>query len=101
MPHGIRVDGLRPVADAVPPLHALCFIHGLHDVRIGGTQQPNLGAHNGLQALRVLRARYWIGTHDEVKRGGGFTSWLLRRKVVSVEEALKEEERKRAEVEGH
>ena len=38
----------------------------------------------------MLRAKYWVGTHDEVKKGGGFVSWFLRRRVWSVAEALKE-----------
>ena len=38
----------------------------------------------------MLRAKYWIATHDEVKKGGGFISWFLRRKIWTVEDALAE-----------
>lgn len=41
-------------------------------------------------AQRILQAKYWVATHDEVKKGGGFISWFLRRKVWTVQEALKE-----------
>lgn len=41
-----------------------------------------------------MNARYWVGTHDEIKKGGGLISWFLRRKVISVREALLEENRK-------
>jgi hypothetical protein len=55
--------------------------------------QSNLGAHNGLKAQRILNAKYWIGTHDEVKTGGGLVSWFLQRDVISVKDALDEERR--------
>jgi hypothetical protein len=50
----------------------------------------NLGAKNGVLAQRILRAKYWVATHDEVKKGGGFISWFLKRKIWTVEDALKE-----------
>lgn len=65
-------------------------MHGLHDVSISAAQQLNLGAKNGVLAQRLLRAKYWVATHDEVKRGGGLVSWFLRRKVWKLEDALKE-----------
>ncbi|KAK4957874.1 hypothetical protein LTR66_013189, partial [Elasticomyces elasticus] len=82
------------IATAEPPIRTLAFLHGLHDITIGAQQQLNLGAHNGLKAQRLLRARYWISTHDEVKKGGGLVSWFLRRRVVSVKDALMEERRR-------
>lgn len=57
---------------------------------ISAAQQLNLGAKNGVLAQRVLGARYWVGTHDEVKRGGGVVAWFLRRRVWTVGEALSE-----------
>jgi hypothetical protein len=48
----------------------------------------------------MLDARYWVSTHDEVKKGGGLVGWFLRRKVLSLEEALKEEESRVNGVEG-
>lgn len=91
-PHGIRANSLNAITTARPPLQTLAMLHGLHDVRIDWGQQLNLGAHNGLKAQRALRARYWLGTHDEVKRGGGIVSWFLRRKVWSVADALDQAE---------
>jgi hypothetical protein len=58
-------------------------------VSISAAQQLNLGAKNGILAQRILQAKYWVATHDEVKKGGGLISWFLRRKVWTVEEALK------------
>ncbi|USP79180.1 uncharacterized protein yc1106_06454 [Curvularia clavata] len=89
-PHGIPHTALSPIATADPPLHTLAFLHGLHDVSLSAAQQLNLGAKNGVLAQRMLRAKYWVGTHDEVKKGGGFVSWFLRRRVWTVGEALRE-----------
>jgi hypothetical protein len=96
-PHGIPSAALTPIATAEPPLHTLAFLHGLHDVSISAAQQLNLGAKNGLLAQKMLRAKYWVATHDEVKQGGGFISWWLRRKAWTLEDALKEA---RAEMDG-
>lgn len=54
-----------------------------------------MGAHNGLKLQRLLGARYWVGTHDEVKRGGGIVSWFLERKIVSLKEAVERERMER------
>lgn len=68
--------------------------HGLHEVTnpklLGGTL--NLGGRNGLQVAHTLKAKYWIGTHDEVKKASGFVSKVLKRRIWTVEEALREEE---------
>ncbi|KAF1832597.1 hypothetical protein BDW02DRAFT_570884 [Decorospora gaudefroyi] len=88
-PHGIPHAALSPIAKADPPLHTLAFLHGLHDVSISSAQQLNLGAKNGVLAQRILRAKYWVATHDEVKKGGGFISWFLRRKIWTLEDALR------------
>lgn len=85
---------------AQPPVSVLALIHGLHDVAIDAgfwwesarpLSQLNLGAANGVRVQRALRARYWVGTHDEVKWGAGLVNWFLRRRVVSVEEAVRAE----------
>lgn len=89
-PHGIPSLALAPIEVADPPLHTLAFLHGLHDVKISAAQQLNLGAKNGLQAQRILQAKYWVATHDEVKKGGGLVAWFLRRKVWTIQDALKE-----------
>jgi hypothetical protein len=96
-PHGIPHTALTPIATADPPLRTLAFLHGLHDVSISAAQQLNLGAKNGLLAQRILRAKYWVATHDEVKKGGGFISWWLRRRAWTLEDALREAQ---AEMEG-
>lgn len=90
-PHGIHHESLALLPAAKPQIDTLAFLHGLHDVSIDWGQQLNLGAHNGLKAQRLLNAKYWIGTHDEVKHGGGVVSWFLRRKVYSIGDALEEE----------
>ncbi|KAI9744583.1 MAG: hypothetical protein M1818_002112 [Claussenomyces sp. TS43310] len=94
-PHGISPSSLEPVSAASPPIRTLALMHGLHDINIGS--QLNLGGHNGLKAQRLTAAKYWVGTHDEVKKGGGLVSWILRRKVVSLEEALRLEEMEKGE----
>jgi len=90
-PHGIHHESLAMIPQASPPLQTLAFLHGLHDVSIDWGQQLNLGAHNGLKAQRLLNARYWVATHDEVKKGGGMVGWFLRRKVISIGDALEKE----------
>ena len=100
-PHGIYSKDLDHITQASPPIHTLAFLHGLHNVRVGTVSgrtalQSNLGAHNGLKAQRMLKARYWIGTHDEIKKGGGLVSWFLQYEKISLKEAL---EREKGEVE--
>ena len=91
-PHGIQAQDLRCVAAGHPALTVLTLIHGLHDIRIS-LKQLNLGAHNGLQAQRLCNAKYWVSTHDEVKRARGFITPMLHRKIVTLKEALEEERR--------
>ena len=81
---------MTPIAKADPELKTLAFLHGLHDVSISAAQQLNLGAKNGVLAQRILRAKYWVATHDEVKKDEGLVSWFLKRKVWTVEDALRE-----------
>jgi hypothetical protein len=76
-PHGIHAPSLSAtVSSASPPIRTLALLHGLHDVTLnwGLEQQINLGGLNGLQAQQSLNARYWIGTHDEVKKASGIVS---------------------------
>lgn len=89
-PHGITAEQLAPVATSNPPIKTLALIHTMHNITLSGAQL-NLGAHNGLKAQRLTNAKYWVGTHDEVKTGFGFVSWVLRRKVISLQEALRME----------
>ena len=104
-PHGMYSGDLNLITDASPRIRTLAFLHGLHNVRVGTASgctalQSNLGAHNGLKAQRILNAKYWIGTHDEVKTGGGLVSWFLQRDVMTVKDALDEERRVKGMEEG-
>ncbi|TID26551.1 hypothetical protein E6O75_ATG01044 [Venturia nashicola] len=89
-PHGLPPAALSPLSSASPPIKCLCLIHGLHDVSISWGQQLNLGAKNAVKAMEVLKAKYWVGTHDEVKKGGGLVSWVLNRKVLGWKDAVQE-----------
>lgn len=89
-PHGISPTDLAPVASASPPVKTLALLHGLQDISLTRAQL-NMGAHNGLKAQRLLGAKYWIGTHDEVKKGGGIVSWFLDRKAITLDEAIEQE----------
>jgi hypothetical protein len=99
-PHSIPAAALSPISTADPPIHTLAFLHGLHAVSIGPAQRLNLGTHIGLEAQRILKAKYWVGTHDEVMKGGGLVNWFLRRKIYTVEEAVQEELRRIKRVNG-
>jgi hypothetical protein len=98
-PHGIHShsEGLDAVTEANPRIKTLAFLHGLEHVTLGPVQQLNLGAHNGLKAQRKLKARYWVSTHDEDKKGTGVVAWLLRRKKLSIDHVV-EAERKHMRV---
>lgn len=97
-PHGIKGPDLAHVKAA--GIKTLALLHGLHDVRIWMTAQLNLGALNGIQAVRASGARYWVATHDEAKKGGGFISWLLRRKMYSLRDAVEAEKMEKVKEEG-
>ena len=106
-PHGIHLSSALKVSASTPPLRPLAFLHGLHDVKLDWSLQLNLGAKNGLAAQRVLRAKHWVGTHDEVKKGGGLVGWFLRRKEWTISAAMEElsmdveKDEKKVDGEGH
>ncbi|KAJ4424433.1 hypothetical protein N0V82_000955 [Gnomoniopsis sp. IMI 355080] len=91
-PHGIKGPDLECVKAA--GINTLALLHGLDDVRIWMMAQLNLGALNGIQAVRASGAKYWISTHDEAKKGGGLISWLLQRTRYSMKDAIEAEEAK-------
>ena len=91
-PHGIHAHDLSFLPSAVPPIKTLALLHGLHDIRIS-IKHLNLGAHNGLQAQRICRAKYWISTHDEIKRASGLITPFLHRKILTLQEAFDEAEK--------
>ena len=88
-PHGIKATDLAFLQSSGLTTRAL--LHGLHDVRIWMAKQLNLGALNGLEAVRACGAKYWIATHDEVKTGGGFIAPLLRRTQYTLQDAVNHE----------
>lgn len=90
-PHGVEAATFSTLGSANPPVHTLAFLHGLHDVSITLSKQLNLGAHNALKAQRLLQSKYWVGTHDEVKIGGGILAPFLRRKAHTLLDALAKE----------
>ncbi|OIW24697.1 hypothetical protein CONLIGDRAFT_636824 [Coniochaeta ligniaria NRRL 30616] len=89
-PHGVRASDLGCIKES--GIRALALLHGLHNVRIWMTKQLNLGALNGLEAVRASGARYWIATHDETKLGGGLISWFLQRTAYTLRDAVQSEE---------
>ncbi|KAI1265035.1 hypothetical protein F5Y18DRAFT_55579 [Xylariaceae sp. FL1019] len=91
-PHGINASDLAGVRTS--GIRTLALLHGLHDVRIWMTKQLNLGGLNGAAAARECRAKYWITTHDELKKGTGFITPLLRRTKWSLAEVIRKEGRK-------
>lgn len=104
-PHGIHSGDLALIPRARPAILPLAFLHGLHNVRVGTASgrtalQSNLGAHNGLKAQRLLNAKYWIGTHDEVKIGGGLVAWFLQRDVLTLKDAIEEEQKLKGQTYG-
>lgn len=96
-PHGIHAKDLSHLPCAIPPVRTLALLHGLHDIRVS-VKQLNLGAHNGLQAQRICQAKYWISTHDEIKRGSGLITPFLYRKVLTLKEAIEKERRATGEI---
>jgi hypothetical protein len=98
-PHGISPDNLDTLLQADPPIKTLALLHGLQDIQINTSwassvkAQLNKGAHNGLKVQRLVNSKYWIGTHDEVKKGGGIVSWFLDRKIITLQEAFEQEKK--------
>ncbi|KAI0469568.1 hypothetical protein F4859DRAFT_487066 [Xylaria cf. heliscus] len=91
-PHGIEPGALSGIRTT--GLRTLALLHGLDDVRLWMTKQLNLGGVNGVAAARECGAKYWVATHDEIKKGGGFVSLLLRRTRWSVADAVKKDGQK-------
>jgi len=96
-PHGIHAKDLNPLSHAFPPIKTLILLHGLHDIQIC-LQRLNLGAHNGLQAQRICQSKYWVSTHDEIKRAAGLITPWLYRSVLTLQEALNEEKEAKGKI---
>ena len=86
-PHGIYAEDLYTIPAATPPVKTTALLHGLHDITLAKVQL-NLGARNALKAQKILDAKYWIGTHDEVKVAKGLVAPFLRRTVLTLQEVL-------------
>jgi len=93
-PHGFYADHFRCMPSAIPPIKTIALLHGLDDISINSAKQLNLGAHNGLRLQRQLMAKYWVGTHDERKKSGGILAPFLKRRTVTLKEALEKERKK-------
>jgi hypothetical protein len=39
----------------------------------------------------------WIGTSDEIKKGGVFVSWFLDRKIITLKESIEREKEENGE----
>ncbi|MCJ1391877.1 hypothetical protein MMC18_004744 [Xylographa bjoerkii] len=91
-PHGILADDLRLLSRAAPSIRTLALLHDYNEVDLGILTRLNLGIHNGLKAQRACKAKYYIGTHDEAKEGKGILLPFLRRKELTVEDALEKEQ---------
>lgn len=90
-PHGVEAETFSTLHSADPFVQNLALLHGLHDVSIWLTKQLNLGAFNAIQAARLLKTQYWVGTHDEIKKGGGLIAPFLRRKAWELSDVWYEE----------
>ncbi len=97
-PHGSYADQFRCMPSAIPPVTAIALVHGLDDMSISSTTQLNLGAHKGLRLQRLLKAKYWVATHDERKKSRGILAPFLWRRTVTFEEALEKERTSRSSV---
>ena len=96
-PHGIHAKDLSHLPSATPAIKILALLHGLHDIKIS-VKQLNLGAHNGLQAQRMCQAKYWVSTHDEIKKGSGLITPFLYRTVLTLQEAIEGERRSKGRI---
>ncbi|KAL8710106.1 MAG: hypothetical protein Q9220_005189 [cf. Caloplaca sp. 1 TL-2023] len=97
-PHGINANALKALSLAAPQVNVLALLHGLHDIKLS-VKQLNLGAHNALRAQRITKAKYWVSTHDEVKKAGGLVNHFLKRKILTIEDVLGEERKRNGHVE--
>ena len=98
-PHGIHAKDLEYLPSAKPNIRTLVLLHGLHDVKLS-IRKLNLGAHNGLKAQRICKAKYWVSTHDEIKRATGLIAPWLYRNALTFREVLDEERKRNGKIEG-
>ncbi|KAK6438462.1 hypothetical protein LTR95_005331 [Oleoguttula sp. CCFEE 5521] len=97
-PHGISHGAISTIIEqADPPIKTIALLHGLSDVKVGETPlgpalQINLGARNGAHVQQALRAKYWFGTHDEVKKGSGIVAKMIKSRIMALDPVLAEEQ---------
>ncbi|KJZ76375.1 hypothetical protein HIM_04104 [Hirsutella minnesotensis 3608] len=96
-PHGVQSRDLEGIQSS--GLRPLALLHGLHEIHLPA-KQLNLGALNGIEAIAASRAKYWIPSHDEVKKGGGLIAPFLRRTRYSLKEAISHQEKRLGETSG-
>ncbi|MCJ1322007.1 hypothetical protein MMC15_007352 [Xylographa vitiligo] len=100
-PHGILAEDLKILSQATPSIRTLALLHDYNEVDLSILTRLNLGIHNGLKAQRVCKAKYYIGTHDEAKEGKGILLPFLRRKELTVQDALEKEQVENADAAAH
>ncbi|KAK6544481.1 hypothetical protein TWF694_001175 [Orbilia ellipsospora] len=95
-PHGTVAETLETLNRCEPKVEVVGLLHGLHDVRVGLVRfkQLNLGMQNAIKAVKGVNGgegvKYWIGTHDEVKKAGGIVGRMLWRREWKVDEVVDE-----------
>ena len=97
IPHGIPAHDLAHVDLAQPRIRCLALIQAFHNVKVGfpsvGLQDDVvLGAHHALETARLLDAKYVVSTHDELKEERGVTAHFLSRKIMSISDAVNDEQ---------
>ncbi|MCJ1309643.1 hypothetical protein MMC25_003303 [Agyrium rufum] len=88
-PHGIKPTHVQPLLDARPRIQPSVILHGMDEIGALG-QKISLGARNGLEVQRLCKAKYFLPTHDEVKKAGGIFAPFMRRKVLTYDDILAE-----------
>ena len=88
-PHGILPMHVQPLLNAAPPINPLAILHGMDEIGALG-QKIGLGARNGLLIQKMCNAKYFLPTHDEVKKAGGIFAPFLRRKVWTIGQIISE-----------
>jgi hypothetical protein len=76
--HGIWVSSHHAFLTGLK-LICICFQAG----------KLNLGVRTGPALCAVLRPKYWLQTHDEMKEAAGFVAKVIERRVITQETCQK------------
>lgn len=95
-PHGISDQSLIHLGSS--RIDTLALLHGVDDIQIWKAKQLNLGALNGIRAVGVTGAKYWIATHDEDKTSAGIIAPLLKRTTYNLKVAVDHEQERMKEL---